>query len=87
MTEIQADYKTGVDRQPWHCSGCGECIGYIYRHPRRVVVDTEDIFFVIRGDAEMLHVPCGATTRWIWHREVHGILDELGTTQEVIEIE
>ena len=83
MTETKAEYNAGANRQPWHCPGCGECIGFIYRHPRRIVVDTEDIFFVIRGDAEMRH-HCGASMRWVWRRDEHGILDELEMTQNII---
>jgi len=75
---------TGVaEREPWRCPGCGECIGYIYRNPRRLVLDTDNILFVLRGDAEIRH-HCGATMRWIRRVEQHGILDELGMEQNIL---
>ena len=89
MTETQAAYVEGTsERQPWHCPGCGEVIGFIYRNPRRLVIDTENILFVVRGDAEIRH-HCGGCMKWVRRLEVeyHGLLDELKMPQNIIETE
>ena len=92
MTETQAEYVTKTvtntaDRKPWRCLGCGEVIGFTYSHPRRLVIDTDNILFVVRGDAVITHTACGAVMTWTWRREEHGILKELETTQEIIDTE
>ena len=90
MTEPLPFYSAGVDtdkdREPWRCPGCWECIGFIYRHPRRLVIDTDNVLFVVRGDAEIRH-HCGAVMHWLLKREKHGILEELETTQEIVEVD
>ena len=93
MTETQAEYVTktvtdedGDKPKPWRCPGCGECIGHVYSNPRRMVIDTDNILFVLRGEAEIRH-HCGASSYWTWRREEHGMLKELETTQEIIDTE
>lgn len=81
-------YMTGADErkqpQAWHCPGCGAFIGYTYSHPRRLMIVTDNMHFMIRGDCTITHTACGTSFDWIWRREEHGMLDELETTQEVI---
>lgn len=88
MTEPKPDYVVGVaEREPWRCPGCGECIGFIYRNPRRLVIDMDNILCVLRGDAQVTHLACGMSMRWVWRREQHGLLDELGMEQTIVEEE
>ena len=87
MTETREAYKTGSEeREPWHCPGCGECIGFIYRNPRRLVIDMDNVLFILRGDAEIRH-DCGAIMRWVRRLEQHGLLDELGMEQNILSVD
>ena len=91
MTEPQAEYVTktvtdedGDKPKPWRCK-CGLRLGWMYLSPRRLIISTEDIFFEVRGDVTITHTECGAVNSWHHKRELHGILEELETTQQIIE--
>lgn len=87
MTETQAAYVVGTNEpKPWYCK-CGIRLGWMYAVPRRLVIVTDNIHFVVRGDATITHTECGAVNQWCYKREHHGMLDELETTQVIIDTE
>jgi len=87
MSEPQAAYDVGtIEPKPYYCK-CGMRLGWLYSVPRRLVIVTDNIHFVIRGDALITHTECGAVNQWCYKREHHGMLKELETGQAIIDTE
>ena len=93
MTEPKEVYVTEtVTNAPadkpkaWLCK-CGQRLGWMYAAPRRLMISTDNIHFMVRGDATITHTECGAVNTWCYKRERHGMLEELETGQEIIDTE